>query len=157
MNQRGYIKTNDQMETNIEGIYAVGDVREKALRQVSTAVGDGAIAAVTAEHYLAETEYYHQLLHGERPCLLYVWEPTDEKCRCLLPEVEKIKSRYQANLTVSNIDVYKSASLIEKVCEAAPKTLPALVLVKDGKAVKTVCEEISSQTLDECARKLINN
>lgn len=79
MNQRGYLITNDQMETNIEGVYAVGDVREKYLRQVATAVGDGAIAAVSAEHYLAETEYYHQLLHGGRPCLLYVWEPTNEK------------------------------------------------------------------------------
>lgn len=157
MNQRGYLITNDQMETNIEGVYAVGDVREKYLRQVATAVGDGAIAAVSAEHYLAETEYYHQLLHGGRPCLLYVWEPTNEKCRCLLPEVEKVKSKYQAELTVSNVDVYKSSSLIEKVCKAAPKTLPALVLVKDGKAIETVCEGISPQKLDECARKLINH
>lgn len=157
MNQRGYLITNDQMETNVEGVYAVGDVREKCLRQVATAVGDGAVAAVTAERYLAETEYYHQLLHGGRPCLLYVWEPTNEKCRCLLPEVEKVKSKYQEELTVSNVDVYKSASLIEKVCKAAPKTLPALVLVEDGKAIETVCEGISPQTLDECARKLINH
>lgn len=157
MNQRGYLITNDQMETNVEGVYAVGDVREKCLRQVATAVGDGAVAAATAERYLAETEYYHQLLHGERPCLLYVWEPTNEKCRCLLPEVEKVKSKYQAELTVSNVDVYKSASLIEKVCKAAPKTLPALVLVKDGKAIETVCEGISPQTLDECAQKLISH
>ncbi len=156
MNERGYLKTNEQMETNIEGVYAVGDVREKLLRQVSTAVGDGAIAAVTVERYLAESEYYHQLLHGERPCLLYVWEPTNESCRCLLPEVEKIKSQYKSDISVSNIDVYKSASLIEKVCKAAPKTLPAVVLVKDGKVVETISEGISPQTLDACARKLIN-
>ena len=157
MNERGYLKTNELMETNIEGVYAVGDVREKALRQVSTAVGDGAVAAVTAEHYLAETEYYHQLLHGERPCLLYVWEPTNEQCRCLLPEVEKIKCQYQSALSVSNIDVYKSASLIEKVCKEVPKTLPAVVLVKDGKAIETVSQVISRETLDNCAQKLINH
>lgn len=41
----GYIVTNDVMRTNIHGVYAVGDVREKPLRQVVTACADGAIAA----------------------------------------------------------------------------------------------------------------
>ncbi len=41
----GYIVTNDVMRTNIGGVYAVGDVREKSLRQVVTACADGAIAA----------------------------------------------------------------------------------------------------------------
>lgn len=40
----GYILTNDKMETEIEGLYAAGDVRKKALRQVVTATGDGATA-----------------------------------------------------------------------------------------------------------------
>ena len=41
----GYIVTNDVMRTSIDGVYAVGDVREKSLRQVVTACADGAIAA----------------------------------------------------------------------------------------------------------------
>lgn len=41
----GYIVTSDVMRTNIDGVYAVGDVREKSLRQVVTACADGAIAA----------------------------------------------------------------------------------------------------------------
>lgn len=41
----GYILTNDVMRTSIDGVYAVGDVREKSLRQVVTACADGAIAA----------------------------------------------------------------------------------------------------------------
>ncbi|OSB08008.1 thioredoxin-disulfide reductase, partial [Clostridium botulinum] len=48
INEAGYIKTNDRMETNIEGIFAAGDIREKSLRQVVTAAADGAIAAVEA-------------------------------------------------------------------------------------------------------------
>ncbi len=48
----GYIKTDAQMRTNIEGVYTVGDVRVKTLRQVVTATGDGAIAAVEAEKYI---------------------------------------------------------------------------------------------------------
>jgi len=52
MDKWGYIITNDKMETDIPGVYAVGDARVKYLRQVVTAAADGAIAAVTAERYL---------------------------------------------------------------------------------------------------------
>jgi len=54
--ERGYIKTDDNMHTNIEGVYAAGDIRVKSLRQVVTAAADGAIAAMQAEKYLAEME-----------------------------------------------------------------------------------------------------
>ena len=47
----GFILTNDRMETNIKGVYAVGDVRETPLRQVVTAAADGAIAAVDLTKY----------------------------------------------------------------------------------------------------------
>lgn len=50
--ERGYIKTDDNMKTNIEGVYASGDCRVKSLRQVVTATADGAIAAVQAEKYI---------------------------------------------------------------------------------------------------------
>ncbi|MFV0518957.1 MAG: thioredoxin-disulfide reductase [Lachnospirales bacterium] len=50
----GYIKTDDDMNTNIEGVFAAGDVRVKSLRQVVTAAADGAIACVSAEKYINE-------------------------------------------------------------------------------------------------------
>ena len=53
-NENGYIETNDRMETRVPGIFAAGDVREKALRQIVTATGDGSIAAQTAQHYIEE-------------------------------------------------------------------------------------------------------
>lgn len=49
----GYILTNDRMETNVPGVYAAGDLRPKELRQIVTAVADGAIAATAAEKYVA--------------------------------------------------------------------------------------------------------
>jgi thioredoxin reductase (NADPH) len=156
MNARSYLKTDELMQTNVEGIYAVGDVREKFLRQVATAVGDGAIAAVSAERYLAELEYYRNLMGGERPALLYVWEPTNEKCRCLLPTVEELKSRYNSELCVSKIDVYKSEELVKKICETKPATLPAVVLVRGGKAVETVCEGLNPESLEIIAKKLLS-
>lgn len=48
----GFIRTDSRMETNIPGVYAAGDIRDTPLRQVSTAVGDGAIATLAAEHYI---------------------------------------------------------------------------------------------------------
>lgn len=52
----GYVMAGESTATNIPGVYAVGDVRTKALRQVVTAVADGAIAVHEAEKYLAENE-----------------------------------------------------------------------------------------------------
>lgn len=54
LTEEGYIQTDDFMRTNIPGIYAVGDVRQKLLRQVVTAVSDGAIAAYHGEKYIEE-------------------------------------------------------------------------------------------------------
>ena len=51
--ENGYIKTDDNMHTNLPGVFAAGDLRVKSLRQVVTAAADGAIAAMQAEHYIA--------------------------------------------------------------------------------------------------------
>ena len=51
---RGYIKTDEDMHTSVEGVYAVGDIRVKSLRQVVTAAADGAIASMQVERWLAE-------------------------------------------------------------------------------------------------------
>ena len=48
----GYIKTDDDMKTEIEGVFAIGDTRVKSVRQMVTAAGDGCIAAVVANRYL---------------------------------------------------------------------------------------------------------
>ena len=49
----GHIPTDSECRTNVPGLFAAGDIRKKLVRQVSTAVGDGAIAAVSAEHYIS--------------------------------------------------------------------------------------------------------
>lgn len=51
--ESGYIVADENTKTNIDGVFAVGDVRTKALRQVVTAVGDGAVAAHFAEEYIS--------------------------------------------------------------------------------------------------------
>jgi len=52
----GFIIADTNMQTSVPGVYAVGDVRDTPLRQISTAVGDAAIAALSAEHFI-ENQY----------------------------------------------------------------------------------------------------
>lgn len=52
--ENGYIPTDAEMRTNVDGVFAAGDCRVKTVRQVVTATGDGAIAAIQAEKYISE-------------------------------------------------------------------------------------------------------
>ena len=54
LDESGYIVADESTRTSIPGVFAVGDVRRKALRQIVTAVADGAVAAHYADEYLAE-------------------------------------------------------------------------------------------------------
>ncbi len=52
LNENGWIPTNEEMETSIPGVFAVGDVRKKNLRQITTAVGEGSIAGQNVFSYI---------------------------------------------------------------------------------------------------------
>ena len=56
LNPGGYILTDSDCRTSMPGVFAAGDVRKKILKQIATAVGDGAIAAIVAEKYLDDFE-----------------------------------------------------------------------------------------------------
>ncbi|MCX7747879.1 MAG: thioredoxin-disulfide reductase [Clostridia bacterium] len=52
LNEYGYIPTDEDMRTNIPGVFAAGDVRDKKIRQISTASGDGTIAGIMVERFI---------------------------------------------------------------------------------------------------------
>ncbi len=56
LTEEGYILTDAECRTSIPGVFAAGDVRKKILKQIATAVGDGAVAAIMAEKYLMDEE-----------------------------------------------------------------------------------------------------
>ena len=54
LDKSGYVVADETTRTNLPGVFAIGDVRTKALRQVVTAAADGAVASYYADEYLAE-------------------------------------------------------------------------------------------------------
>ena len=56
LDAEGYILTDAECRTSMPGVFAAGDVRKKMLKQIATAVGDGAVAAIMAEKYLDDLE-----------------------------------------------------------------------------------------------------
>ncbi len=64
-NRGGFILTDNEMKSSVDGIYAAGDCRDTFLRQVITASSDGAIAAVAAERYINDRDYLLSIM-GEK-------------------------------------------------------------------------------------------
>ncbi|MBK5252640.1 MAG: FAD-dependent oxidoreductase [Peptostreptococcaceae bacterium] len=151
MTNRGYILTNEKMETNLAGVYSVGDVREKFLRQVATAVGDGAVAGFSAEKFISEEEQFKSyILRNDIDNLVYIYNGIDEASRELLPKVQQI-GLDREGYVCTPVDVYKSKGIAEKL---GVDTFPCLVVVKDGKIVDKIdndlCESSICQALDAC-------
>ena len=74
----GYLPTDESMQTNIEGVYAAGDLRPKSLRQIVTAVADGAIAATSAERYVAHLKEKLGIVSNDQPMQRTVSEKQEE-------------------------------------------------------------------------------
>ena len=71
LTERGYVRTDARLRTSLEGVFAAGDVRDTCLRQIATAVGDGAIAGAEAQRYLADREAAgERFLQPEQPGLI---------------------------------------------------------------------------------------
>ncbi|WZL71649.1 FAD-dependent oxidoreductase [Clostridiaceae bacterium 35-E11] len=145
MNKGGYLITNEKMETNIDGVLAVGDVRDKFLKQVATAVGDGAIAGFGAEKYIAESEVFHeQIMKSDLPGIVYLYNAVDPKCRKLLPTIEKMEDEYKGKVRVTKVDIYKSTGIANRL---GVKEVPSVITIKDGKIDKVISENISEEEI----------
>lgn len=146
MNRGGYLITNERMETNVPGVLAAGDVRDKFLKQVATAVGDGAIAGYGAEKYISELEVYeNQVLNNGEPSVVYVWNAVDPQCRELMTTVEAFQEKHAGDLHVTNVDIYKSDGIARRLNVSE---VPAVLYIKNNEVQKVLSENISMEGLE---------
>jgi thioredoxin reductase (NADPH) len=87
--------------------------------------------------------------------MIYVWEPTNEDCRQMLPAIEALKVKFEDDLAIEKVDIYKSQSLITKLCRKIPSSLPAVVTVEHGKVKEVVCQQLTPERLHQLALDLI--
>ncbi len=125
----GYIEVDNKQESSVAGIFAVGDVCDKFLRQVVTAAGDGATAAVAAIQYIEQEEFWHEhVLGADKPVLAVFWSPLQGDSIALMPKIDKFA--VDNGFKVVPVDSYKNRRLADRY---QVKVLPSVVLLDKGK------------------------
>jgi thioredoxin reductase (NADPH) len=144
MTSKGYILTDENMQTNVPGVFAAGDVRERFLRQVATCVGDAATAGVMAEKYIADSEIFeHQIMKGDG--VAYVYNAVEKEQREMLAMIEEIENSY-TNYCCHRIDTYKSDGLAKRL---GVTCCPSVVIIKDGKVDKVLSSDICKKSIEK--------
>jgi len=134
MDGRGYIPVNDLMETNLEGVYAVGDNRVKYLRQVVSAAGDGATAAVAAERYIEEMKAFHSnVLQSDKQVILLFFNALDNKSLEFSTLLEEVNKELPELYKIVKVDMTTKKNLAQKY---AIEKVPSVVVLNKGQEVK---------------------
>lgn len=137
MNSRGYIPTTPLMETNIDGVFAVGDVRDKYLRQVATAVSDGAIAATAAERYIEELhDFQSNVVDSDIPVILSFWTPEFNDSLSMVNAIEKTNTNLGNKYKIIEIDFTRKRNLAARYELALnDRKHAAAIVVENGKKI----------------------
>ena len=138
MTKNGCIKTNEIMETSARGIFAAGDCRDKLLRQVATAVGDGAIAGYMAEKFVEEVDYVKSEIFGAKGLVMsFIYNASEPLGLELLSRVEKYLSSFSDKVQLRRIDIYKSDGI---ACKLKYTASPSIVFIKDGEILENITD-----------------
>ncbi|MBR5318141.1 MAG: FAD-dependent oxidoreductase [Peptococcaceae bacterium] len=146
---RGWVHTNEMMETNVPGVFAVGDVRAKYLRQVSTAIGDGAVAATAAERYIEEqNDFQETVVEAEKPVLMGFWSPEFGDSLAKLNQVDAANREAGDKYKFIEVDITRKKGWAKKynVTVNADKTACVVELNK-GELVREIAldQDVRSQ------------
>jgi len=145
LSDQGYILANEMMETSLEGVYAVGDVRGKFLRQVVTAAADGAIAAVAAEKYIHEEEYFRaEVIDQDGPVAVLFWSPMHQPSLEQVPLVEEFAAECSNQIKLVKVDTYRNQRVAHRY---GVTEIPAVVLFDKGQAIATVSGQLDRSKL----------
>ena len=146
---RGWVHTNEMMETDVPGVFAVGDVRAKYLRQVSTAIGDGAVAATAAERYIEEqNDFQETVVEAEKPVLMGFWSPEFGDSLAKLNQVDAANREAGDKYKFIEVDITRKKGWAKKynVTVNADKTACVVELNK-GELVREIAldQDVRSQ------------
>lgn len=134
MDKRGYIPVNDRMETNLEGIYAVGDNRVKYLRQVVSSAGDGATAAVAAERFIEELNDFHaNVLQSDQKVILLFFNALVNESLEFSTILEQVIRENGDDYKLFKVDMATKKNLAGKY---RIETAPAAVVLAKGEEIK---------------------
>lgn len=137
LTENGYVKTNGEMETNQPGVYAVGDVRNKVVRQVITAAGDGATASVMAQGYIEEEDYWqNNVLKSDNPVLVAFWSVTDQDSMDMISELESMGLE-DKDYRFVKIDTYKNRLISNRY---DIEEIPTIVKLVDGEVAEKLVD-----------------
>ena len=146
LNPQGYIITDEKMATNIEGVFAAGDVRDKYLRQVVTAVADGSIAAVAAQRYIQDRELWEkEVMNSTKPVVVVYYDPTDMKGTEEAGLVDQFLNENPGKFNLVKVDATRN-ELVKNRYQIKEEDLPLVQLFVDGK-VDTTLNTISKTSL----------
>lgn len=136
MDKRGYIPVNELMETNVEGVYAVGDNRIKYLRQVVSAAGDGATAAVAAERYIEEVDAFHKdVLQSDKKVLLVFFNALVNQSLEFCTLIEELNREEGEAYKIVKVDLATKKNLAQKY---AIDQAPSAILLEKGQEIKRI-------------------
>lgn len=110
---KGYIEVNEQKETNVPGIYAIGDCTQTYLRQVVTSAADGAIAATASERYVNEQRQLHAILTPDSGKIAFLfYNPYDS---AQIEEVTRLEDTLHSTYKVYRQDVTRQSLLFKQL------------------------------------------
>ena len=115
------------------------------LKQVATAVGDGAIAGYAAEKYIAESAMFENQIMGETPRIVCVYNAASADDRKVADDMEQY-AQCHCGLQLIKADVYKSNGIAQRlnVCQT-----PCITYIKDNKVLGCVsCGDICTDAID---------
>ncbi|MGF1682282.1 thioredoxin-disulfide reductase [Photobacterium minamisatsumaniensis] len=132
---QGYVLTNEKQETNVPGIFAVGDVTDKFLRQVVTAAGDGAVAAVAADRYIEEEENWRKSVSEfGGTAMVAFWNPLSKESLEVINQLE-LNCKDNPDQRVVTIDTYKSQNIASRF---SVSEVPVVIRFDAGQEAKRV-------------------
>lgn len=137
LTKAGYIEVDSQQETRLPGVFAVGDVCDKFLRQVVTAAGDGASAAIAASQYIEQEAFWQQhVLDSLLKTLVLFWSPTVPQSVQLMTEIER-EIPHRPGWRFVPVDSYKSQRLAVRYGVTA---LPTLLCLQGGEEIRRLVQ-----------------